>query len=144
MISFRNNVDETKPEFIPFTTNQGNVNLYDSANQRTVNRILCAHNIPSASLCGLPDVGNSGFASDSQKLETAYQLYQKLTGNYNRQNVIRALNDMFKLNGIDVEIVMKELHFNDFGNDNDVSTTTKSEDTTQDVSEDNVEEKVEE
>ena len=143
MISFRNNVDETKPEFIPFTTNQGNVNLYDSANQRTVNRILCAHNIPSASLCGLPDVGNSGFASDSQKLETAYQLYQKLTGNYNRQNVIRALNDMFKLNGIDVEIVMKELHFNDFGNDNDVSTTTKSEDTTQDVSEDNVEEKVE-
>ena len=143
MISFRNNVDETKPEFIPFTTNQGNVNLYDSANQRTVNRILCAHNIPSASLCGLPDVGNSGFASDSQKLETAYQLYQKLTGNYNRQNVIRALNDMFKLNGIDVEIVMKELHFNDFGNDNDVSTTTKSEDTAQDVSEDNVEEKVE-
>lgn len=143
MISFRNNVDETKPEFIPFTTNQGNVNLYDSANQRTVNRILCAHNIPSASLCGLPDVGNSGFASDSQKLETAYQLYQKLTGNYNRQNVIRALNDMFKLNGINVEIVMKELHFNDFGNDNDVSTTTKSEDTTQDVSEDNVEEKVE-
>lgn len=143
MISFRNNVDETKPEFIPFTTNQGNVNLYDSANQRTVNRILCAHNIPSASLCGLPDVGNSGFASDSQKLETAYQLYQKLTGNYNRQNVIRALNDMFKLNGIDVEIVMKKLHFNDFGNDNDVSTTTKSEDTTQDVSEDNVEEKVE-
>ena len=143
MISFRNNVDETKPEFIPFTTNQGNVNLYDSANQRTVNRILCAHNIPSASLCGLPDIGNSGFASDSQKLETAYQLYQKLTGNYNRQNVIRALNDMFKLNGIDVEIVMKELHFNDFGNDNDVSTTTKSEDTTQDVSEDNVEEKVE-
>lgn len=142
MISFRNNVDETKPEFIPFTTNQGNVNLYDSANQRTVNRILCAHNIPSASLCGLPDVGNSGFASDSQKLETAYQLYQKLTGNYNRQNVIRALNDMFKLNGIDVEIVMKELHFNDFGNDNDVSTTTKSEDTAQDVSTDNIEEKV--
>ena len=143
MISFRHSVDETNPEFIPFTTNQGNVNLYDSANQRTVNRILCAHNIPSASLCGLPDVGNSGFASDSQKLETAYQLYQKLTGNYNRQNVIRALNDMFKLNGIDVEIVMKELHFNDFGNDNDVSTTTKSEDTTQDVSEGNVEEKVE-
>ena len=143
MIAFRNNVEETKPEFVPFTANQGNVNLYDSANQRTINRILCAHNIPSASLCGLPDVGNSGFASDSQKLETAYQLYQKLTGNYNRQNVIRALNDMFKLNGIDVEIVMKELHFNDFGNENDVSTTTKSEDTTQDVSEDNVEEKVE-
>ena len=114
-----------------------------SANQRTINRILSCHNIPSASLCGLPDLSNSGFASDSQKLETSYQLYQKLTGNYNRQCIIRTLNDMFKLNGIDVEIILKELHFNDFGNENDVSTSTKSQDANQDVSEDNVEEKVE-
>lgn len=142
MITFRNNVEEAKPEFVPFEINKGNFNFYDSANQRIINRILAAHNIPSASLCGLPDVGNSGFASDSQKLETAYQLYQRLTGNFNRQNVIRTLNDMFKLNGIDVEIIMKELHFNDFGNETDTSTTTRSEDTTQDVSADNIEEQV--
>lgn len=143
MVTFRNNVEEQKPEFVPFTANQGNVNLYDSSNQRTINRILCAHNIPSASLIGLPDIGNSGFASDSQKLETAYQLYQKLTGNYNRQCVVKTLNDMFKLNGIDTEVVLKPLHFNDFGDDNDISSNTKSQDTTQDISEDNVEEKVE-
>lgn len=142
MITFRNNVEEAKPEYVPFEINKGNFNFYDSANQRIINRILAAHNIPSASLCGLPDVGNSGFASDSQKLETAYQLYQRLTGNFNRQNVIRTLNDMFKLNGIDVEIIMKELHFNDFGNETDTSTTTRSEDTTQDVSADNIEEQV--
>lgn len=143
MISFRNNIEEKEPTFVPFVANQGNVNLYDALNKRTIDRILSCHNIPSASLCGLPDLSNSGFASDSQKLETSYQLYQKLTGNYNRQCVIRTLNDMFKLNGIDVEIVMKELHFNDFGNENDVSTSTRSKDTNQDISEDNIEEKVE-
>lgn len=143
MISFRSNVEEKEPTFVPFVANQGNVNLYDALNKRTIDRILSCHNIPSASLCGLPDLSNSGFASDSQKLETAYQLYQRLTGNYNRQCVIRTLNDMFKLNGIDVEIVMKELRFNDFGNENDVSTSTKSKDTNQDISADNVEEKVE-
>ena len=143
MISFRNNIEEKEPTFVPFVSNQGNVNLYDALNKRTIDRILSCHNIPSASLCGLPDLSNSGFASDSQKLETSYQLYQKLTGNYNRQCIIRTLNDMFKLNGIDVEIVMKELHFNDFGNENDVSTSTRSKDTNQDISEDNIEEKVE-
>ena len=143
MVSFRSNVEEKEPTFVPFVANQGNVNLYDALNKRTIDRILSCHNIPSASLCGLPDLSNSGFASDSQKLETAYQLYQRLTGNYNRQCVIRTLNDMFKLNGIDVEIVMKELHFNDFGNENDVSTSTRSKNTNQDISADNVEEKVE-
>ena len=144
MISFRSNVEEKEPSFVPFVANQGNVDLYNTLNQRNVNRILSCHNIPSASLCGLPDLSNSGFASDSQKLETSYQLYQKLTGNYNRQCVIRALNDMFKLNAIDVEIKMKELHFNDFGNENDTSSdTTSANNIKQDVSEDNVEEKVE-
>ena len=144
MITFRSNVEENVPQYVPFEVNKGNFNFYDSANQRIINRILAAHNIPSASLCGLPDVGNSGFASDSQKLETAYQLYQRLTGNYNRQNVVRSLNDMFKLNGIDVQIVLKPIHFNDFGNEADTSSDTTSEDTTQDVSTNNIEEKVEE
>lgn len=144
MISFRNNPEEEDPAFIPFAANVTNVNLYDASNIRTVNRILAAHQIPSASLVGLPDVGNSGFASDSQKLETAYQLYQKLTGNYNRQNVVKTLNEMFKLNGIDVEITLKPLHFNDFGDKEDVSSDTSTDiNNNQDVTTDNIEEKVE-
>lgn len=141
MISFRNNVEENKPEWVPFTANSGNVNLFDAAWQRTQSRILASHSIPSPSLCGLPDIGATGFQSDSQKLETAYQLYQKLSGNYHRQAIVKSLNDMFKLNGIDVEIILKELHFNDFGGENDTSTDVSSTDTTQDVSENNVEEK---
>lgn len=143
MITFRSNIEENTPQYVPFDINKGNYNYYDSANQRIINRILESHQIPSASLVGLPDVGNSGFASDSQKLETAYQLYQRLTGNYNRQCVVQSLNDMFKLNGIDAQVILKPIHFNDFGDDNDVSSDTTSESTTQDVSTDNIEEKVE-
>ena len=126
MITFRNNVDENKPEFVPFSANQGNINLYASANERTVSRILASHQIPNASLVGMPDIGQTGFASEADKLETAYQLYNKLTGNYNRMAVIRTLNQMLKMNGIDTEIIMKPLSFNDFGNDANVEERTES------------------
>lgn len=143
MITFRNSVDENKPEFIPFSTSKGsNVDVYSEANKRTVSRILAAHQIPNASLVGMPDIGSTGFASEADKLETAYQLYNKLTGNNNRMAVIRTLNQMFKMNGIDTEIVMKPLSFNDFGNDANVEERTNAEGVKEDDN-NNEEEKVE-
>lgn len=141
MISFRTNVEESKPDFVPFTTNSGNVNLYADANERTINRILCAHQIPNACLIGMPDLNNSGFSSEADKLEVSYQLYNKLTGNKNRMAVIRTLNQMFKLNGIETEIVMKPLNFADFDDDANVKertnadsiNSTDTEDQTEDV-----------
>jgi hypothetical protein len=145
MITFRNNVDENKPEFVPFSANQGNINLYASANERTVSRILASHQIPNASLVGMPDIGQTGFASEADKLETAYQLYNKLTGNSNRMAVVRTLNQMFKMNGIDVEVIMKPLSFNDFGNDANVEERTEpSEEVDEKDKKNNEEEKVEE
>jgi len=145
MVTFRNNVDENKPEFVPFTANAGNINLYASANERTVSRILASHQIPNASLVGMPDIGATGFASEADKLETAYQLYNKLTGNANRMTVIRTLNQMFKMNGVDVEVVMKPLSFNDFGNDANVEERTEPvKDVADDERNNNEEEKVEE
>lgn len=144
MITFRNNVDENKPEFIPFTSSNSNVNVYADANTRTVSRILAAHQIPNASLVGMPDVGNSGFASEADKLETAYQLYNKLTGNANRMAVVKTLNMMFKMNGIDVEVIMKPLSFNDFGEDANVEKRTEATDVDEkNTDENNIEEKVE-
>jgi hypothetical protein len=87
----------------------------------------------------MPDIGATGFASEADKLETAYQLYNKLTGNANRMAVIRTLNQMFKMNGIDTEIVMKPLSFNDFGNDANVEERTEPTQPT-DEDENNVEE----
>ena len=129
MVTFRSNVEEQKPEFVPFAANSGNINLYASANERTVSRILASHQIPNASLVGMPDIGATGFASEADKLETAYQLYNKLTGNANRLAVIRTFNQMLKMNGVDTEIIMKPLSFNDFGNDADVKERTESVDT---------------
>lgn len=144
MVTFRNNVDENKPEFVPFTANSGNINLYASANERTVSRILAAHQIPNASLVGMPDIGQTGFASEADKLETAYQLYNKLTGNTNRMAVIRTLNQMLKMQGIEVEVVMKPLSFNDFGKDANVEERTEpAENVDNDEKENNEEEKVE-
>ena len=144
MITFRSNIEDKGVEYTPFTASQGNVNIYAEANQRVINRILGAHQIPNAALIGLPDVGNSGFSSEADKLEVSYQLYNKLTGNYNRMAVIRTLNQMLKMNGIDTEIVMKPLNFNDFQEDANVKERTESTDVPEkNVDENNVEEKVE-
>ena len=140
MIAFRSNIEEQKPEFIPFTSNSGNINLYASANERTVNRILAAHQIPNASLVGMPDIVGSGFASEADKLETAYQLYNKLTGNANRMAVIKTLNQMFRMQGVDVEVVMKPLNFNDFGNDANVPERTEVNDVDKEDTDNNTEE----
>lgn len=142
-IAFRRIQDEQPVEWTPFSDKSTSVNQYAEANKRTISRILCSHQIPSPMLIGLPDMSNAGFSSDADKIEMAYQLYQRLTGNYNREQVIKSLNDMFKLNGIDVEIIQKPLHFNDVGQDdnNTTSSDTSSEDVEQDISTDNIEEK---
>lgn len=141
MVSFRSNIEEQDPSFTPFTANVGNVNLYADANARTLNRILSAHQIPNASLVGLPDVVGSGFASEADKLETAFQLYQRLTGNYHRQCVIQTFNQMLAINGVDTELILKPLKLNDFGDENDTSNDNGAKKTDQDVSTDNIEEK---
>ena len=127
MVTFRNNVEEQAPSFVPFAANTGNVNIYEDANKRAMNRILCAHQIPNAALIGCPDLNQNGFSSEADKLEVSYQLYNKLTGNSNRMAVIRTLNQMLKMNGIETEIVMKPLNFNDFGDDADVEERTGAE-----------------
>lgn len=144
-ITFRNNIEDKGVEYVPFAGNQGNVNVYAEANQRVINRILEAHQIPNASLIGMPDISNSGFSSEADKLQVSYELYNKLTGNYNRMAVIRTLNQMLKMNGIETEIVMKPLNFNDFGNDANVEERTNATGVDEkEAKENNEEEKVEE
>ena len=144
MITFRSNIEDKGVEYTPFQSNKGSFNYYADANQRVINRILESHQIPNASLIGMPDIGNSGFSSEADKLEVSYQLYNKLTGNYNRMAVIRTLNQMLKMNGIETEIIMKPLNFNDFQEDANVKERTESADVPEkNADENNVEEKVE-
>ena len=142
MVQFKRSVDEAGVEFTPFSDNKGSINKYAEANQRVINRILESHQIPNAALIGMPDISNSGFSSEADKLEVSYQLYNKLTGNFNRIAVIRTLNQMFKMNGVETEIVMKPLSFKDFDNDADVKERTESTNVEKEnVDENNVEEK---
>lgn len=141
-LTFRTNIEDKPVEWTPFTDN-GKVDQYAESNLRTQARILASHQIPDASLCGLPSIGNNGFSSEADKLEVAFQLYQRLSGNYHRQCVIKTLNFMLKMNDIDVEIVQKPLRFNDFGGDEDKSETTEAKESTQNISTNNIEEKKE-
>ena len=88
----------------------------------------------------MPDANNSGFSSDADKIETAYQLYQKLTGNMNRICVIKTINQLFTMNGIDTQIIMKPLKFNDFGDENDNAQSTSNTDVNDNISTNNIEE----
>lgn len=144
MISFRRSQEEQAPAFVPFSTNTSNVNLYDSANQRTINRILAAHQINDPQLIGLPNPGSTAFNSEGKLLETAYNVYNKVVGNYDRQCVIKTFNFMLALNGIDTQLVMKPLSFNlETSESKSTDTTTSNAEIDDgDYTEDNVEEKV--
>lgn len=137
MINFRNDSGDEPVKFEPFEGKQTNVNLYDSANDRVIDRILASHSIPSRQLVGIADKGSTGFNSEGALLEAAYRIYNTLYGNGARNTIIKSLNMMFRLNGIDQEIVLKPLSFID------VTVDTTVEDINKDVvSEDNVEEQV--
>lgn len=139
MVQFRSNVEEVKPEFIPFQSNTSNVNLYDAANTRNINRILAAHQIPNASLVGMPDVNGTGFASEADKLEVGFNLWNLLCGNYHRNCIVGTINSMFRLNGIDTQLVLKPLRFSEEKQSDNEDAAIKEQNTQTN----NIEEKVE-
>lgn len=110
MVSFRSNIEEKEPTFVPFTANQGNVNLFDASNERTIDRIVSSHQIPSKTLIGLSNK-NTGFNSEGAFLEAAYQLYNTLVGNYDRDAIVKTINFMLRMNGIEQELILKPLKF---------------------------------
>lgn len=145
LINFRQSIEDNKVEYTPFTKNNGNVNLYDSANERTVNRIMSAHQIPSKTLIGLVN-GNSGFNSEGSFLESAYALYNTLVGNYNRNTIVKTINNMLRMNGIDTELVLRPLTFSLENKEEEPKNNVRTEITNREVTENrtgNIEEKVE-
>lgn len=146
LIQFRENEESKGVEFIPFTHSTENVDLYESSNIRTINRILSAHQINDPQLIGLPNMGGTGFNSEGQLLETAYMVYNKVVGNSNRNNIVKTFNFMLEMQGLDTQIVLKPLSF--------VLDTSKQvveplneerekEVDTKDIEEDNINEKTE-
>lgn len=144
MISFRNNIEEQAPTFVPFTNTNGNVNLYESTNERVIDMIVSSHQIPSKTLIGLSQ-HNTGFNSEGNFLEAAYTLYNTLVGNYDRDAIVKTINFMLKMNGIDQELILKPLVFNIKDENEKPTNDTSSKVDETDVNENktsNIEEKV--
>lgn len=144
MITFRSNIEDKGVEYTPFAKNQGSFNFYADANERVIDRIISAHQIPSKTLIGLSQ-GNNGFNSEGAFLESAYTLYNTLVGNYNRNAIVKTINYMFKMNGIDQEIILKPLTFRLDDSQQQPTNDTDSRVDEADVNEnrtDNIEEQV--
>lgn len=110
VISFRNNIEDKPIEFTPFQQSTNHVNLYADANERTINRIMAAHKIPSKALIGYP-ADNTGFSDSGAYMESAYALYNVNVANNNRRDILDVINTLFKANGVDIEVSLKPLRY---------------------------------
>lgn len=126
MISFRTNIEDKPVEFTPFTAPTSNVNLYEAANERTINRIMAGHKIPSKALIGYP-ADNTGFSNSGEYLESAYALYNVNVANNSRREILDTINTLFKLNGVEVQIELKPLRYKIDDEQTKVETTTNPE-----------------
>lgn len=126
IITFRNNIEEKPIEFTPFAAPTSNVNLYDAANERTINRIMAGWRIPTKALIGFP-ADNTGFSNSGEYLESAYALYNVNVANNNRREILDVINQLFKMNNVDVEIVLKPLRYKIDDVQTTLPTTTPTE-----------------
>ena len=110
MITFKNNDEENPVTFTKFDKDVNNVNLFESNNERTIAKIIAAHRIPSKQLIGFSSE-NAMLGGTGNELNVAYNLYNKTVANKNRRAIVSTINKMFKLNGVDVEVVLKPLSF---------------------------------
>lgn len=140
MITFKNNENDNPVTFTPFDKDISNVNLFSDNNERTVNRILSAHRISNPTLIGLPN-GGTGFANEGQLLEASFNLLNKTIINNMRKEIIRTINKMFVINGVDDTLKVKPLSFNLNHLEEDQTETIESTEDKEVFNNDNVEEK---
>lgn len=126
MITFRTNIADKPVEFTPFTAPSNNVNLYEAANERTINRIMAGHKIPSKALIGYP-ADNTGFSNSGEYLESAYALYNVNVANNSRREILDTVNTLFKLNGVELNIELKPLRYKITDEQTKIETTTNPE-----------------
>ena len=137
MVTFRNNIEDKGVEFVPFTQKSQSADLYANANERTINRIMAGWKIPSKALIGYP-ADNTGFSDSGAYMESAYALYNVNVANNARREILDVINQLFQMNNVDVEIVLKPLRYKI----DDAQTTLPTENKPQDEAKD--EEEVEE
>lgn len=110
MVTFRSNIEDKGVEFVPFTQKSQSADLYANANERTINRIMAGWKIPSKALIGYP-ADNTGFSDSGAYMESAYALYNVNVANNARREILDVINQLFQMNNVDIEIVLKPLRY---------------------------------
>lgn len=110
LVTFKNNDEEKPIDFVKIDKDVTNVNLFDNNNERNIKRILSAHRIPSRTLIGLPSE-NAQLGGQGNETVVTYNIYNQLVGNNDRKKIVSTINQMLRINGIDVSIELKPLQF---------------------------------
>ena len=110
IVTFRNNIEDKPIEYTPFAQSSENINLYGDANERTVNRIMAAHKVPSKSLIGYP-ADDTGFSDSGAYMQTAFDLYNVNVANANRREITNVINGLLAMNGVDMGITLLPLRY---------------------------------
>lgn len=110
IVTFRNNIDDEPITFTSFAQTNEKVDLYSESNNRTINRIMAAHKIPSKALMGYP-ADDTGFSDSGAYMQAAFNLYNTNVAEANRREIEDNINYLFALNGIDVTIEFKPLKY---------------------------------
>lgn len=139
IVNFRNNDEEKPAEFVKIDKDSnGTVDLFEKTNDRLIQKICAAHKITSKGLIGY-DLEGASLGGDGNQLNVAYNLYMKTFGEKMRRKIVNSINNAFKMNGIETEIILKPLKFNIVevtSSDNDnADVVDKNEDTEQATSE---------
>lgn len=126
MITFKHNIEDKPVEFTPIDKQTDNVNLFDDLYERVKEKIISAHRIPSKQLLGYSSE-NAMLGGSGNELNTAFNLYNNMVAKKLRNNIIRTINNMFRLNGVDIEITLLPLDFSVVSGDDDVKSTRESD-----------------
>lgn len=111
IITFKKNSEDLPASFAPIQSNSEGVNLFSDTNNRTIDRILSAHRITSKGLIGMP-LDSAGFSDQGGLLQVAYNLLEKTHIQHMRNKIFSYINNLFKMNGINTQIVIKPFSFN--------------------------------
>lgn len=110
MVTFKNSDEEKPVEFTLFDKQVNNVDLFNNNNERTIQRIVAAHRIPSKGLIGY-DLEGASLGGDGNTLNVVYNLYNRVTSSKLRRDILNAVNNALALNGVDTKIILKPLDF---------------------------------
>lgn len=111
MIAFAENGEDEPVKFTKIDKDINNVNIFESSNERNIDRIVAAHRIPSKQLIGITTDG-AQLGGTGNELNVAYNLFNKTVVNNLRIDIVNTINRMLALNNVETKIILKPLTFN--------------------------------